>query len=138
MPETTVKKADKAKKKPVTKRRKREKTIKGDCDYVFLLTVISLLVIGIIMMFSASYAWAISEGKEGSYYASRQAIFAGIGLVLMLIFSNVDYQIYKKPVIAISAYIIPLFFLILVLFIGTTDGGAQRWINLGAFQFQPS
>ena len=52
MPETTVKKADKAKKKPVTKRRKREKTIKGDCDYVFLLTVISLLVIGIRMMFS--------------------------------------------------------------------------------------
>lgn len=138
MPEATVKKTNTVKKKPVTKRRKRERTIKGDCDYVFLLTVFSLLVIGIIMMFSASYAWAISEGKEGSYYASRQAMFAAGGLVLLFIFSKIDYQVYKTPAIAISAYVIPLFFLILVLIIGTTDGGAQRWINLGVFQFQPS
>ena len=41
----------------------------GEVDLVFFLIVIALLVIGIIMMFSASYAWAIAEGESGTFYA---------------------------------------------------------------------
>ena len=44
----------------------------GEVDVAFFLIVIALLVIGIIMMFSASYAWATAEGKSGSFYAYNQ------------------------------------------------------------------
>ena len=53
----------------------------GEVDLPFFLIVIALLVMGIVMMFSASYAWAIAEGKEGSYYAVSQMKNAGLGLV---------------------------------------------------------
>ena len=60
----------------------------GEVDLPFFLIVIALLVMGIVMMFSASYAWAIAEGKEGSYYAVSQMKNAGLGLVLMLLGSH--------------------------------------------------
>lgn len=110
----------------------------GECDFAFLLIVITLLVIGIIMMFSASYAWAINEGKEGTYYAENQIKNAVIGLIAMFILSQIDYKIYKTAFVAICAYVIPIFLLIAVLVVGKEDGGAQRWLGFGSFQFQPS
>ena len=53
--------------------------IDNDMDGVLLGTVIALLVIGILMMFSASYPAAIEDGLSGTYYATRQLIFAGAG-----------------------------------------------------------
>ena len=66
MAETTVSQAEKKKNRfrfPLWQKGVRY----GEVDLAFFLIVIALLVIGIIMMFSASYAWAISEGLEGSY-----------------------------------------------------------------------
>jgi cell division protein FtsW len=110
----------------------------GEVDLAFFLIVIALLVIGIIMMFSASYAWAISEGKSGNYYAKEQIKMAIIGLIAMYFLSIVDYHLYKTPGIAVSAYVVPVVLLILVLFVGTSEGGAQRWLVIGSFNFQPS
>lgn len=110
----------------------------GEVDLAFFLIVIALLVIGIIMMFSASYAWAIAEGESGSYYAKEQIKMAVIGLVAMYILSVVDYHVYKTPIIAVGAYAIPVILLILVLIIGVEEGGAQRWLAIGNFSFQPS
>lgn len=95
---------------------------------------------GIVMMFSASYAWAIAEGKEGSYYAVSQMKNAGLGLVLMLFLCMVDYHFFQKKLIAIGAYVLPLILLVMVFIpgIGVTDGGATRWIAIGSFNFQPS
>lgn len=143
MQEATVRKTqskskEKSSSRPQKKQKNKVKIKQGDCDYIFLLTVISLLVIGIIMMFSASYAWAISEGKAGTYYASRQAVFAILGLIAMYFFSKIDYKVYKIPVVAIASYIVPLILLVLVLIIGTENGGAQRWIEIKDIQFQPS
>lgn len=77
----------------------------GEVDLPFFLIVIALLVMGIVMMFSASYAWAIAEGKEGSYYAVSQMKNAGLGLVLMLFLCMVDYHFFQKKLIAIGAYV---------------------------------
>ena len=112
----------------------------GEVDLPFFLIVIALLVMGIVMMFSASYAWAIAEGKEGSYYAVSQMKNAGLGLVLMLFLCMVDYHFFQKKLIAIGAYVLPLILLFMVFIpgIGVTDGGATRWIAIGSFNFQPS
>lgn len=111
----------------------------GDFDIPFFSTVMALLVLGIIMMFSASYAWAANEGLAGDYYAIKQAKYAIIGFIIMLIMSRIDYHHYKTNAMAIIAYVVPVILLVLVLIIGTNDNGAQRWIRItDSFQFQPS
>lgn len=110
----------------------------GEVDVPFFLTVLALLVMGIIMMFSASYAWAIAEGFEGTYYAKKQIIMGAAGLVLMFVLSIVDYRIFRTPFIAIGSYVVPVILLILVLIAGTSVNGAQRWLYIGNFGFQPS
>lgn len=110
----------------------------GEVDVPFFLTVLALLVMGIIMMFSASYAWAIAEGHSGTFYAEEQIKTGAIGLILMYVLSIVDYRIYRTPIIAIGSYVVPVVLLALVLIVGTSAGGAQRWLVIGSFNFQPS
>lgn len=112
----------------------------GEVDLAFFLIVIALLVIGIIMMFSASYAWAIAEGEDGTFYAVNQIKNAIVGIVFMCVLCMLDYHVFQKPTFAVCAYIVPLVLLVLVFVpgIGVTDGGATRWIAIGSFNFQPS
>jgi len=109
-------------------------------DITFGIIVLILLGIGIVMMFSASYAIAINEGKPGYYYALRQAIFGGFGLIAMMGVSMIDYHVYQKFWIAAGSYIGSVVLLILVMIIGTDLGtGCKRWIRLpGGMTFQPS
>ncbi len=123
---------------------KGKRLIDNDLDGVLLGTVIALLVIGILMMFSASYPAAIEDGLSGTYYATRQLAFAGIGLVLMFILSIVPYHIYEKLWVSGTAFGIAIIMLILVLIpgIGSKQGTfARRWIAIGGdggLTFQPS
>ena len=110
----------------------------GEVDLAFLRIVIALLVIGIIMMFSASYAWAIAEGMDGSYYAVQQMKTAAIGLVIMYVLSVVDYHVLKSALVATLSYLIPLILLVMVLLVGSSAGGATRWLQIGPINFQPS
>ncbi|MBR0483655.1 MAG: FtsW/RodA/SpoVE family cell cycle protein, partial [Oscillospiraceae bacterium] len=108
-------------------------------NMTFAIVVLFLLGIGIVMMFSASYAIAINEDKPGYFYALRQAIFGGIGLASMIGISFLDYHIFQKRWIAMGAYLGSVLLLILVLFVGTDLGtGCKRWLNLGFTTFQPS
>ncbi|MGN0582728.1 MAG: FtsW/RodA/SpoVE family cell cycle protein, partial [Oscillospiraceae bacterium] len=110
----------------------------GTVDLPFFFIVAILLVFGIIMMFSASYAWAISEGYPGIYYAKRQILFGLGGLVAMFITSRIDYHIFAKKTIAAGIFIIALILMILVFTpLGRTHGNARRWLSLG-IEFQPS
>ncbi len=114
----------------------------GNVDLPFFFIIMILLVMGIIMMFSASYALAISEGKPGTYYASRQILFASIGLVAMWILSKIDYRIFHSRFVAFGLFIVCLIMLTVIIIkplkIGVELNGATRWINIGGVQFQPS
>ena len=132
-----------AKKQRVRKERaprpERTKVRVGFTDMTFALVVLLLLAMGIVMMFSASYAIAINEDKEGWYYALRQVVFGVAGLIMMLIMSFVDYHIWMKKGLAVLTYMGAVVLLFLVLFIGTDlDTGCKRWIDLGVTTFQPS
>lgn len=120
---------------------KGKRLIDDDLDGVLLGTVIALLVIGILMMFSASYPEAIEDGLSGTYYATRQLIFAGIGLVAMGVLSVVNYHFFEKLWVSGTAFGISMLMLILVLIpgIGSKQGTfARRWIAIGDLTFQPS
>lgn len=113
---------------------------RGVMDLTFFLIVMTLLVIGIIMMFSASYAKALNEsgGTNGTSYATKQIAMAAIGIFCMFFFSFFDYRHFSNPKIAITSYIGCVILLIAVLVNGVTEGGATRWIVIGPLNFQPS
>ena len=122
----------------------------GDISLSFFAYVMILLVVGLVMMSSASYAWAYSEhGGDGLYYAKNQAKNAAIGFVVLLFFMKMDYHnlknikipFIKKFNIASILYAIGALLLILVLAIGNDEGGsmgAKRWLTLAGQNFQPS
>lgn len=118
----------------------KEKIRMTGVNMTFAIVVLFLLGIGIVMMFSASYAIAINEEKPGYYYALRQAIFGGVGLAAMIGVSFVDYHVFQKFWVAAGSYAGSVVLLLLVIFIGTDLGtGCKRWIRLpGGMTFQPS
>ncbi len=117
-----------------------EKIVIGPIDLTFFLIVMILLVIGIIMMFSAGYAWAIAEGNAGTYYVQRQLGMAAAGLAGMFVISFFNYHKFKKAWIAYSAFIICTVLLILALGgpFATPHNGSYRWVTILGIEFQPS
>lgn len=118
-----------------------EKIAVGPIDYPFLLIVMILLVMGIIMMFSAGYAWAIAEGGTGTDYVQNQLIMAVIGLVGMFFASFFDYHWFRKPFIAYGFYSFCVVLLILCRVGPFKDphNYSYRWIKFpGLPSFQPS
>lgn len=112
----------------------------GPIDLPFLMLTLLLLGIGLIMMFSASYATAYYDSKmeSATYFIQRQALFAGIGIVAMYIISRIDYQFYRK--LAMLGLIVSFILMCLVLTsLGTGEEvGSKRWLDLGFVSFQPS
>jgi len=109
---------------------------RGLMDIPFLVLTVLLVMIGVVMMFSASYARAYELKGNSTYYFARQAIFAVVGIGLMLFVSRVNYQIWRAASFIVLAAAV--FFLLLVPIIGTEENGAKRWLNLGFTSFQPS
>lgn len=119
--------------------KKREKILldeRGLLDLPFLALTVLLVIIGVVMMFSSSYARAYAEEGKATYYFARQAIFAVLGIGGMLFVSRVNYQIWRGASFIVLA--VSLVFLMLVPIIGTEEGGAKRWIWIGFTSFQPS
>ena len=119
--------------------KKREKLLldeRGLLDVPFLALTVLLVIIGVVMMFSASYARAYAEKNNATYFFARQAIFAVFGIGMMLFVSKVNYQIWRGASFIVLA--VSLVFLMLVPIIGTEEGGAKRWIWIGFTSFQPS
>jgi cell division protein FtsW len=121
----------------------------GDMSLSFFAYVMILLVVGLVMMSSASYAWAYSDFGDGLYYAKNQAVNAVIGFAGMIFFMKFDYHNFKKLElpgfkkfnIAGIFYVAVAVLLIAVLLIGNTEGGemgAKRWIDIGPINLQPS
>ncbi|MCQ2490123.1 MAG: putative lipid II flippase FtsW [Ruminococcus sp.] len=121
----------------------------GDISVAFFAYVMILLVVGLVMMASASYAWAYSDFGDGLYYAKKQALYAGLGFVAMIFFMKMDYHNFKKiklPIlksfnIAGIFYVTVAVLLVMVLVMGNDEGGsmgAKRWIDIGPVNFQPS
>lgn len=109
---------------------------RGSFDIPFFALTVLLLTIGVIMVLSASFARAYYQGKSPMYYFLRQSLFAAAGVCFMIVFSKINMSVYRRFSFWVLAASIVL--LMAVLIIGTSGGGAKRWINLGFITFQPS
>jgi cell division protein FtsW len=108
-------------------------------DKIFLYTVFSLLLFGIIVLSSASIA--ISQENFGeSYYYLKHQLFNGVlvGLLLFYIGLKVDYRWWKK--LSLPLLIVGILLLVLVLgdSFGYGNDGVQRWLKFGNITFQPA
>lgn len=121
-----------------------EQLARGPIDLPFLMLTCLLVGIGLIMVFSASYASAYYDiekvsGHNPIYYVRRQALFAAAGLVVMYLTSKINYQNLRWMSVFVLFGSFFLMLLIKVPGLGVTVNGAERWIKLpGIPQFQPS
>ncbi len=109
---------------------------KGMLDVPFLVLILLLVSIGLLMMFSASYARAYYKTGDSVYFFVRQAGFAAFGLVAMYFASRIDCHIWQR--MAKLVYAVTILLLIGVLVMGESSHGAKRWIKIAGQQFQPS
>lgn len=108
----------------------------GSIDIWFLIIVLALLCIGLVMMFSAGYPYALYNYGNSTYFIKRQVLFAVIGIAAMLIVSMIKPSFWNKFTIPVCAFTV--FLLLIVFVLPQYKPGFYRWINLGFTTFQPS
>ena len=118
---------------PDVEKRERETMV----DLPFLLLTIVLTALGLVMIFSASYARALYETGDSAYFFKRQLMFSLVGIVAMLAVSRVKPTLIRKLAFPVLGASILFLVLVFVPGIGQSENGATRWVRLG-ISFQPS
>lgn len=119
-----------------------EQLARGPMDLPFLMLTMLLLGVGLIMMFSASYATAYYDPTVGSplFYIIRQSLFAAAGVAIMYFVSKINYQTFRW--LAVPLLIGTILLLVLVLTpLGVNINGATRWLKMAFVAgptYQPS
>ena len=68
---------------------------KSNPDLILIIVTLSLLAIGLIMVYSASAIWAGYKFDDSFYFAKRQLLFACVGVIAMFFIMNVDYWTWR-------------------------------------------
>lgn len=113
--------------------------IKGDMDRSFLILVIVLICFGSVMVFSASYAYALAKYGNSYYFIEKQIGFVAVGLIGMLVVAHfADYILIKKFTNLYFFTVVAM--LVAVLVFGVAEGEAKRWLFIPGtgFGVQPS
>ena len=126
---------------------RRQKGVAYFYDYSLLATVILLLGFGLVMLYSTSAYTSLVETTQENLrdasvkitdmsYFERQAIIAVISLVLVIVFSQLDYHFYSY--FSWLVYFASLGLMLAVYVVGFQANGATRWIRIGPLNLQPS
>lgn len=107
-------------------------------DIWIAVSVTFLLMIGMIMVFSASSMVANTNYGSMTYFFQRQLTWGLISIVLIILFSKINYRKYKNHYLPVAVIFFSIFFLIGLFFFGKEINGARRWYDLGIITFQPS
>ena len=107
-------------------------------DIPFLLLLLVLLCVGLVMLYSASFAQSQYDTgyTQSTRYLQKQGLCALIGLGAMVILSRIPPEFWLKW--AWVLYGVSIVLLLSVLLFGESVNGARRWINIAGIQFQPS
>jgi len=102
-------------------------------DRKILVIILLILFVSVVALYSSCHQKG-EFAKKMIFF--KQLAWLAIGLFFMFVFSKIDYRRLKE--IAWPLYFFAIFFLVVVLFTGHVRMGAQRWLSLGGFNFQPS
>lgn len=111
---------------------------KGRLDITFLSFVLILLTVGLVMLFSASYAYSLEYYNNSYKFIVKQALFAGAGVFAMFITSRINYHFWRR--ISWVVYFATALLLVILLILPPMVSGmnVKRWFAIGGFSFQPS
>lgn len=110
---------------------------KNATDLTIVFAVASLVTIGIIMVFSASYTYSLVQYNDGLHYLKRMAMWSILGSIAMFMTSKIKYIVWKRW----SKFILFVSFVALLLLftpLGITVKGATRWLGVGPIRIMPS
>jgi cell division protein FtsW len=107
--------------------------------YPLLISVIALVAIGVVMVYSASSVRSYISTADPGTQGVQQGIWAALGLVAMLAASRTDFRLLRYVAIPIFVATMVLLVLVLIPGIGTSAAGSRRWLILpGVGGFQPA
>jgi len=106
--------------------------------HIFYFCVILLSGVGLVTLYSSSYAFALRFFSDGNYFILRQIVFGAVGVVFFIIFSRINLGLLRKYVMLLVGLAAFLCVLTLIPGIGVERYGASRWIEIGPLSYQPS
>ncbi len=124
---------------PKKKTAKRKYMKPGSYDFTVMFIVLTLVLFGVVMIFSSSYYYTMTSQKYGYdmlHFLKRQSVWVVLGVIAMIAGMNVPYMAWKR--VAFFCYWLSNAFLVALRFIGIEAGGQKRWLGVGALSFQPS
>jgi cell division protein FtsW len=105
-------------------------------DLPTLITVLTLMVLSLGVVYSASATWAMEKFGESNRLLNLHALKVLLGLVALFVGMTIDYRKYKK--FTKPAVILSIVFLTITLVLGGEVKGATRWLRFGGLSLQPS
>jgi len=111
---------------------------KAHADIWLALPVTLLVVLGIVMIYSASAFIAVREHKPQYYFLVRQLVWTVIGAGALAVVYRIDYRVYRRWALPAAVASLVLLIAVLVPPFGHFKSGVRRWIGLGPVDFQPS
>ena len=124
------------KKKTAGKRKYRKP---GGYDFTVLFIVLTLVLFGVVMIFSSSYYYTMTSAKyeyDMFYFLKKQSLWAVLGIIAMFVAMRVPNYLIKKA--AVPAYCLAIIFQLLLPVVGIEANGQKRWLGIGPLSFQPS
>lgn len=118
--------------------RSAKKLSSGKLDITFLSFVLILLTVGLVMLFSASYAYSLEYYGNSYKFIIRQSLYAAVGVAAMLIISKIDYHFWRKFAWVLYAAVLALLAVLLILPPMVSGMDVKRWFVVGPVNFQPS
>lgn len=107
-------------------------------DHILLFLTITLALIGLVMIFSASAVESGQKHHDSGYYLKRQLAWLVLGLLVLHAASHVEYIWWKRLAFPLLALLIVLLVVVLIPSIGVAANGARRWLRLGPISIQPA
>ena len=107
-------------------------------DHLLLATVLLLVAVGCVMVYSASAVTAAARYKDSFHFLWRQLTALGVGLSLLVLALGVGYRRAERLTYPLLLATFLAMVAVLSPFIGHMAGGARRWIDLGPLSFQPA
>ena len=105
-------------------------------DLVIFIAALGLVVVGLVIVFSASYSTGMQRFQDPYYYIKRQMVGAFIALCVLFVVQRIDYRLLRP--LALPGIALSFLLLIVVLLVGSEAGGSRAWLNLGGLRFQPA
>jgi len=106
-------------------------------DRVLFIATVLLVMVSIVMVYSASAPMALERYGRGSLFLTKQIMWASLGLVMLWVVMKVDYRVYREPALIWTSLGAVGLALVLVLFSAPVNS-ARRWFGVGGVGVQPS